>query len=217
MTADEARNLADINYQLLLPTIKRWTKVEMARDQSVAEHSFNVLILALSLYDFTQQDVPHNSFDRMSIVEWSIVHDLDEIETGDIPADFKNAVRAVCGDDAVEKAVDNIMATKSPAFVDRKRGVKDSYPHDVVKIADKLEEILYNKKYGRDARAEAAQIDALPLLRARLLKGEKAHPRYNWERTREWLGFFLYPVYQHVPVRSSMMSMHDLLGPVPTA
>lgn len=217
MTADDTRKLADVSYQLLLPTIKRWIKIEMGREQNVAEHSFNVLILSLSLYDFMQQEVPHNSFDRMSIVEWAIVHDLDEIETGDIPADFKNAVRAVCGEEAVDKAVDNIMATKSPTFVSKKRGVKDSYPHDVVKIADKLEEVLFNHKYGRDARAEAAQIDALPLLRSRLLKGEKAHPRYDWERAREWLAYFLYPTYQHVPARQGKLSMGELLAPAPTA
>jgi len=213
MTADDARKLAETHYTLLLSTVKRWIKIEMARDQSVAEHSYNVGVLALSLYDFMQGETPHNSFDRVALMEWAPIHDLDEVETGDIPADFKNAVRAIAGEGPVDQAVDNIMAVKAPHFVSKKRGMKDSYPYDVVKIADKLEEILFNKKYGRDARAQAAQIDALPLLRARLLKAEKAHPRYDWQRAREWLGYFLYPVYQHVPQRESMLSMHDLLGP----
>lgn len=214
MTSDDARKLAETHYTLLLSTIKRWIKIEMARDQSVAEHSFSVGVLAVSLYDFMQQDVPHNSFERTAILEWAQIHDLDEIETGDIPADFKNAVRAIAGDSAVEQAIANIMAIKAPHFISKQRGMKDSYPYDLVKIADKLEEILFNKRYGRDERATAAQIDALPLLRARLLKAEKAHPRYDWGRARAWLAYFLRPVFwdlsdgKQVGVRES-----DVLGP----
>ena len=212
MTGDDARKLAETHYTLLLSTIKRWIKIEMARDQSVAEHSFNVGVLALSLYDFMQQDVPHNSFERTSIMEWSMVHDLDEIETGDIPADFKNAVRAIAGERAVDEAVDNIMAIKAPSFVGKKRGMKDSYPYDVVKIADKLEEILFNQKFGRDDRAENAQVDALRLLRQRLLKAEKAHPRYDWERARAWLAYFLRPVFYETPA-PGRMSEAEVLAP----
>lgn len=214
MTSDDARKLAETHYTLLLSTIKRWIKVEMARDQSVAEHSFNVGVLAISLYDFMQQDVPHNSFERTSLMEWAPIHDLDEIETGDIPADFKNAVRAIAGEKGVDEAVDNIMATKAPNFVAKKRGMKDSYPYDVAKIADKLEEIMFNKKYGRDERAMAAQIDALGLLRGRLLKAEKAHPRYDWGRARAWLAYFLRPVLWDISDgKNTGVRESDVLGP----
>jgi 5'-deoxynucleotidase YfbR-like HD superfamily hydrolase len=214
MTGDDARKLAETHYTLLLSTIKRWIKIEMARDQSVAEHSFNVGVLALSLYDFMQQDTPHNSFERPALMEWAQIHDLDEIETGDIPADFKNAVRAIAGDSAVEQAIGNIMAIKAPHFVAKQRGMKDSYPYDLVKIADKLEEILFNKRFGRDDRAMAAQLDALPLLRARLLKAEKAHPRYDWGRARAWLAYFLRPVFWDLSDGKALhIKESDVLGP----
>lgn len=211
LTGDEARKLAETHYRLTLPTIQRWVKIEMSRRQNVAEHSFNVLVLALSLFDFMQGATSHNSFDRMSLVEWAIDHDMDEIETGDIPADFKRAVEALAPG-KVDQAIENAMAVKMPSYTARKRGVKDSYPYDVVKIADKLEEILYNKKYGRDERAHAALVDALPLLRQRLLKAEKAHPRYDWVRARAWLGYFLYPVFHSPGPLGPRMSEEQVLG-----
>ncbi len=214
MTGDDARKLAETHYTLLLSTIKRWIKIEMARDQSVAEHSFNVSVLALSLYVFMQDGTPHNSFERTSLMEWAPIHDLDEIETGDIPADFKNAVRAIAGEKAVDEAVDNIMAIKAPGFIGKKRGMKDSYPYDIVKIADKLEEILFNQKFGRDSRALDAQKDALGLLRQRLLKAEKAHPRYDWGRARAWLAYFLRPVFHEAgPNGPLYISEQAVLGP----
>lgn len=210
----DAARLRETQYTLLLSTIKRWIKIEMARDQNVAEHSFNVGVLALGLFDFIQGEVPHNSFERTALMEWAMVHDLDEIETGDIPADFKNAVRAIAGEGPVDQAMDNIMAIKAPHFVSKKRGMKDSYPYDLVKIADKLEEILFNKKFGRDDRAMAAQLDALPLLRARLLKAEKAHPRYDWGRARAWLAYFLRPVFWDLADGKVLhIKESDILGP----
>lgn len=213
MTLDEYKKLDEVRYKMLLPTIKRWVKIEMAREQSVAEHSHNVGILALSLYDFMQQDVPHNSFERAALMEWAPIHDLDEIETGDIPADFKNAVRAIAGEKVVDEAVDGIMVARAPSYLAHKRGLKDSYPYDLVKIADKLEEIIFNHQYGRDSRAYGAQVDALGLLRQRLLKAEKSHPRYNWNRAREWLSYFLKPVYNFSTPRPDFPRMPDVLGP----
>lgn len=193
LTPDDIKMLTGTEFRMLLPTISRWNIIDMRRKQSVAEHSFGVLIYSMSLYKFMQQETPHNTFDWFSLVEWAIDHDMDEIMSGDMPAPMKAAIEAV-SPGAVEAASANMMATKLPSYTIRKNASAGSYPYDIVKIADKLEEVLYNKAHGHDWRAADALTDGLRLLRERLLKAEKAHPRYDWERARTWLAFFLRPI-----------------------
>jgi 5'-deoxynucleotidase YfbR-like HD superfamily hydrolase len=211
LTGDDDRVLAETQYRLLLPTIPRWTKIDMRRKQNVAEHSFNVLILALSLYDF-MQTTPHNSFERVSLMEWAIDHDMDEIETADIPSDFKRAVEKLAPG-AADRAAEEALSAKLPSYIIRKRGLKDSYPYDIVKIADKLEELLYNRKHGYDYRAAGALVDGLYLLRERLIKAERAHPRYDWGRAREWLRYFLEPALGRGDNVDGIPSQSQILGP----
>lgn len=193
LSADDVKMLQETAFRQLLPTISRWNIVDMRRRQNVAEHTFGVLIYAMSLYKFMQQDTPHNTYDWFSLVEWAIDHDMDEILSGDIPAPMKAALEKVAPG-AVDAASSDLMAIKLPSYTLRKMSSAGSYPYDLVKIADKLEEVLYNFAHGYDERAADALNDGLRLLRERLLKAEKAHPRYNWERARVWLCYFLRPM-----------------------
>jgi 5'-deoxynucleotidase YfbR-like HD superfamily hydrolase len=208
--------LDETAYRLLLATIPRWTIIDMRRRQNVAEHSFNTQILALSLYDFMQNGTSHNRFDRESVMMWAIDHDMDEIESGDMPSPLKREMEKLFPK-AMDAAVDNMMINKLPSFVSRRRGVKDSYPYDVVKVADKLEEVLYNHKHGYDRRARDALVDGLYLLRDRLQHAEKAHPRYDWGRAKLWLEFFLRDVigFSFGVVTSGVPSLRDIVWATP--
>jgi putative nucleotidyltransferase with HDIG domain len=65
-----------------LQYIKRWAIVHTSRPQSVAEHSYNVAILAWDLCQRLNLN-PHIALGM------ALLHDIDEVETGDIPATFK--------------------------------------------------------------------------------------------------------------------------------
>jgi 5'-deoxynucleotidase YfbR-like HD superfamily hydrolase len=209
MTPEELQILQETSYRLRLADIPRWTIVDMRRRQNVAEHSFNVLILSISLYEFMENGTSHNKFDRESLMLWAIDHDMDEIETGDMPSTFKRALEELYPG-AMNRVINDLMATKLPSFGARKRGVVGSYPYDLVKIADKLEELLYNRRHGYDKKAQEAMADGMFLLRDRLLQAEQNHPRYDWKRTRIWLEYFLLEIMLDFPAR--MPTIPEVLG-----
>ena len=66
--------------------IKRWTIVATAKEQSLAEHTFNVTMMAR---EFCKQ----MEIDDVTMMKAAMEHDLDEIFTGDIPTPAKERFR----------------------------------------------------------------------------------------------------------------------------
>jgi hypothetical protein len=72
----------NINDILLAQNIKRWTIVSTIQKQSLAEHLFNVAMIARDIC--VEADI-----DDTNVVKYALDHDLDEIMTGDIPSPAK--------------------------------------------------------------------------------------------------------------------------------
>ena len=72
----------NINDILLAQNIKRWTIVSTIQQQSLAEHLFNVAMIARDI-------AVEADMDDTNIVKYALDHDLDEIMTGDIPSPAK--------------------------------------------------------------------------------------------------------------------------------
>ena len=70
-----------------LQDIKRWTVVSTTRQQSVAEHTCTVFFLTIEIA--TRLGVPFNSLQMAGIGMRAMLHDIDEIFTGDIPTPAK--------------------------------------------------------------------------------------------------------------------------------
>lgn len=128
--------------------VKRWGIVHTAREQSVAEHSFRVWVLALSLYDHLVP-IPHNSNDRESVSYWSLTHDADEIWTGDLPASIKKILEQVAPG-ALKKLKDKVLIENVPDHAARARGIEGSFPAAVVKLAECVEAYAYYIRYSYD-------------------------------------------------------------------
>jgi HD superfamily phosphodiesterase len=67
---------------MLAQDVKRWTIVRTIRDQSLAEHTFNVTMIARAI-------ARKLNIDDCRIIKYALDHDLDEILTGDIPTPAK--------------------------------------------------------------------------------------------------------------------------------
>ena len=105
----------NINDILLAQNIKRWTIVSTTQDQSLAEHLFNVTMIARRIA--AEAGIPDER-----IIKYALDHDLDEVMTGDIPSpakermlipdDYKGKSRELCdcGEAIVVKAADLIDA-----------------------------------------------------------------------------------------------------------
>lgn len=72
-------NLID---KLRAQTVKRWTVVHTTKQQSLAEHSFNVAMIAREI-------CLELEISPVVVMQVALVHDLEEILTGDIPSPFK--------------------------------------------------------------------------------------------------------------------------------
>lgn len=124
-----------------LADTKRWTVIKTLRNQSVAEHSFNVAIIAWELA--SRLEVSPQLLRQVLI--WALIHDAPETYTGDVDGrakrDFpilKNSLTIV------EHAKFEWYSNESPAPVVRV----------IVKVADTIEAITFIRTWGRGLRAE---------------------------------------------------------------
>ncbi len=71
---------------MLAQDVKRWTIVRTIRDQSLAEHTFNVVMIARDI-------AARMGINDTKIIKYALDHDLDEILTGDIPTPAKDRLK----------------------------------------------------------------------------------------------------------------------------
>ncbi len=80
-----------------LSNLKRWGIVEMSRSQSVAEHSYNVAMIAVHIVDRLENVSSDKTSLRSVVMGWSLAHDLPEVVTGDIPTPLKEMMGDALG------------------------------------------------------------------------------------------------------------------------
>lgn len=180
---------------LALSTINRWAKVDMLRPQSVAEHSFRVWVLVQDLYD-VMFDIDHNSFEKQSTHEWALIHDAEEVYTGDIPSDVKQILEKL-SPGVTDKLKEHVLRDRLPRILLKQRGLQGTLPYYIVKIAETVEAILYLREYGvnfiRKVEIENFNTDRLNVVLKDVSARYKSLP---WQRAYDWV--------------------RDMLGPAPT-
>jgi 5'-deoxynucleotidase YfbR-like HD superfamily hydrolase len=96
-----------LNDLLHLSYVKRWTICDMLREQSVAEHSYRVAVIAREIalvYDNTEFTA--------TVVSLALSHDGDEADTGDAPSPSKghSDFHTLSREMKIVKVADNIEA-----------------------------------------------------------------------------------------------------------
>jgi 5'-deoxynucleotidase YfbR-like HD superfamily hydrolase len=148
MTLDEAVKL------MKLTDVERWVIVPVTRRQSVAEHSYRVWVLSLSLYD-AMVEVPHNSFERDSVSYWALTHDADEIWTGDLPSTVKEVLEEL-HPGIIRRLSEHVLSKHLPRLADTVRGLENTFAAAVVKIADCVEALSYYTHHSYNSRDKMA-------------------------------------------------------------
>ena len=105
--------------------VKRWIIVNTSRNQSLAEHTFNVIAI-------TRELCSKLSIKDNYAIKYAFDHDLDEILTGDIPTPAKKRMGMQSGDGYDGKSLDECSDIEVA----------------VVKVADILEAILFIEENG---------------------------------------------------------------------
>lgn len=126
-----------------LSSIKRWGIIEMSRRQSVAEHSYNVAMIAAMIVD-NLPDYSKPFGIREQAVNWALVHDLPELVTGDIPTPVKSHIGTEI----------NLMEEKLfPKLMTHKEATGQT-ALAIVKLADLIEAIQFAQKFCVDSRKD---------------------------------------------------------------
>ncbi len=133
----------NIHEKLRLCTISRWGMVNTSKHQSVAEHSFNVALIASELIWRMGRNlsIPAKRLikDTLAI---AIQHDMMEVLVGDIPSPTKSLISAHCGDNW-----HHMMHDVDPEeYAKCREG--DPMLRAVVKCADYIEAIAFLDMYG---------------------------------------------------------------------
>lgn len=117
---------------LLAQDVKRWTIVRTIRDQSLAEHTFNVVMIARAI-------AKELGVDDTKIIKYALDHDLDEILTGDIPTPAKDRLKI------------------STSYDGKSFSECDSQEASIVAMADIIEAIAFitDNQVGRHAHVVA--------------------------------------------------------------
>lgn len=169
-----------------LSIIKRWNIVDVHRQQSVAEHSFRVGILADDLYD-ALMPTEHNSFDKNAIQLLARVHDMDELYQGDPPSTLKDVMESIRP--GISREIRNkILADNLPFVLTKIRGYENTFPYYVVKIADEMEGYLFCRRYAVDPDHRQRILDRIKTRVNHLIhEGSQKFPSIRWPHALQWV------------------------------
>lgn len=118
-----------------------WVECGVPDPESVADHSFRVALISMVLAD-------ERGLDTLKAVRMALLHDLAEVETGDLtptqkgadPASFKLAEEA-----AMSKILENLTTKYIEAWREFSDG--SSAEANLVRDADKLEMVMQAAEY----------------------------------------------------------------------
>ena len=152
--------------------IKRWGLMRNAVEEDVAQHSWEVAVLAHALAVISR-DVFHQAIDPNAVATRALFHDAPEAITGDLPTPVKYSPAMRHATANLEGAVCNeMLSLLPPALLPAIRGVMDhnEWPTEearLIKAADRLAawlkcraELRYgNREYEQATLQVRAKID----------------------------------------------------------
>lgn len=128
---------------LALSDVRRWGVIKTMRTQSVAEHSFNVMVIAAEL--MTRCGLT-STVQLAQMYGWAMIHDMPECLSGDIDGKFKR------DNPALKEMITVAEGKHFPDYVVLAKSVPP-YISTIVKVADKIEAITFIKVWGVGDRA----------------------------------------------------------------
>lgn len=184
------KDKTNVRNMLRLTTIKRWQIVEMLKEQSVAEHVYRVFILVRDLLD-DLEDIPHNSFEHQAAQLWAIVHDMEEVFTGDMPATVKQVLEKL-SPGIGKKLKEEILTVHFPTLLTQTRGLDNTVTAIYVKVAEIVEQILYVNEYAvNPTRAIEVRMSLFTQLADVLTKAKDKYRSIPWKRVEDWVSSLL--------------------------
>ena len=161
--------------QLRACHVKRWHIVQTSREQTLAEHSFAVAVIAGSLAAAMRWKGLLQDTGKLKLLQWALAHDIIEVRTGDMPTPFKRDLEAVGGKGIVEKAEDRVDADTMAAY----RQVRGTDIETIVKLADQIEAIFFLQDNGVGAHAKQVLDGLRAILSDMVNEAERQFPKLS--------------------------------------
>ena len=136
---------------LRMSVVKRWAIIDTSRDQSLAEHSFNVSIISLWLLERMANIVGTQLSDstKLTVLLYGLLHDSDETLTGDIPSDIKGYLSP-----ALKFVSESLHPLCVESWYTKVNGSSPSFStadenliHAIVKLADMIDARRFAEAY----------------------------------------------------------------------
>ena len=132
-----------------LAQIKRYHSTPMHSNETVAEHTFYVTIIARSLCGLLEEK--GQKVDKLEVVEKALIHDIEEMFSGDIAQPFKYADPELkklideLNEKSVDRAFEGLPVKLAEHFkriwTEQHQNLK--FEDKIVKIADRLSLVAY--------------------------------------------------------------------------
>ena len=177
---------------LRLAFIKRFSMHNTIRPQSVAEHSYNVAMLCMYIFDQDHGSHLEATELRNEILSKALLHDYPECGVGDICATVKHYTPEINAE--VKKVEDLVMEEifKTGLYPDYRVTIRDCkarYTGEVVALADLIERLIYldQEKTMGNTIFEGQYSDTDKLLASDKYKSMVEH----WPTARELITHYL--------------------------
>lgn len=126
--------------------VKRWHNVNTAREQTLAEHSYMVTVIAVHLATKIIGDEQFTA----DVAFAALFHDAAEVVLGDSPTPAKRFIREFTKDPAIFDKMEAALMPRIPYLPD----TPDCNPEPFVKMADKIEAAYFISENGVGRHAE---------------------------------------------------------------
>lgn len=139
--------------QLRAAHVRRWHIVQVCREQTLAEHSFNVATLSGALAARMRWPGLMDNTKKLKLMHWAMMHDLIEVNTGDIPTPFKSKIREAAGNAGVLEDAESLVDNEHMGHY---RAIKGTEVEMIVDLADVIEAIFFLQDNGIGLHAKKA-------------------------------------------------------------
>ena len=129
--------------------VKRWHIVNTTREQTVADHTYLVTVIALHLYNTIVGVDYRDASEALKLVIGALFHDATEIRTGDIPTPGKAFIRANTTEGIFDE-IDQVLLPETPYI----GGEISKELHQMIKMADAIEAAHWIRDNGTGRHAE---------------------------------------------------------------
>lgn len=156
--------------------IKRWHNVNTTREQTVAEHCFMVMLIALHLYCRICPKGQRDEAAMLCLLVAAMFHDAPEAAGGDTPTPAKRLIRELTGDPAIFDKLDKFLMPELPYLGGSVPDALDVF----IRVADKIEAYHFIHDNGTGPHAEIVKHGARRNLEDLALKLDAEDLEAGW-------------------------------------